>query len=431
MARTGAEPLGVDGHRHADRRAVGAAAAAVRLLPAAVRPGHQPAARRHPRGARHVARRRRIGPEGNLLDAGPGVVPPARRCRSRSSTTTSSPRSSTSTTTATARVHGRHGLAGLYRVAGGGDGAARGARRDLRARSSAAIDRRRPASSCSPTATPTRSGRRSRRCCSPSARAPPPHPREAPARRSGSSSRPATPARCTTWRCCIGYGAGAINPYLALESIEDLIAERRRPRRSRPQEAVKQLHQGARQGRAEGDVEDGHLHGRVLHAARRSSRPSASATTLVDEYFTGTASQLGGIGLDVIAAEVAARHAHGVPDRPDERAAPRASSSAASTSGAARASRTCSTPRPCSSCSTPPAPSRYDIFKEYTALVDDQSAELDDAARAVRASRPGGARPVPIDEVEPVADDRQALLHRRDVATARSRRRRTRPSRSR
>ena len=35
----------------------------------------------------------------------------------------------------------------------------------------------------------------------------------------------ATPARCTTWRCSIGYGAGAINPYLAFESIEDLIAQ--------------------------------------------------------------------------------------------------------------------------------------------------------------------------------------------------------------
>ena len=35
---------------------------------------------------------------------------------------------------------------------------------------------------------------------------------------------------------------------------------------------------------------------------------------LVDEYFTGTVSRLGGIGLDEIAAEVAARHAHGAPE---------------------------------------------------------------------------------------------------------------------
>ena len=50
--RRGAARL--DGHRHAARRAVAAAAAALRLLQAAVRAGHQPAARRHPRGAGDV-----------------------------------------------------------------------------------------------------------------------------------------------------------------------------------------------------------------------------------------------------------------------------------------------------------------------------------------------------------------------------------------
>ncbi len=54
MAKDGIEPLGLDGHRHARRRALGSAPPAVRLLPAAVRPGHQPASRRHPRGAGHL-----------------------------------------------------------------------------------------------------------------------------------------------------------------------------------------------------------------------------------------------------------------------------------------------------------------------------------------------------------------------------------------
>ena len=46
----------LDGDRHPGRGAVHAAATALRLLHAAVRPGHQPAARRHPRGARHLPR---------------------------------------------------------------------------------------------------------------------------------------------------------------------------------------------------------------------------------------------------------------------------------------------------------------------------------------------------------------------------------------
>ena len=44
----------LDGHRHVAGRALGPAAAALRLLQAAVRAGDEPAARRHPRGARHV-----------------------------------------------------------------------------------------------------------------------------------------------------------------------------------------------------------------------------------------------------------------------------------------------------------------------------------------------------------------------------------------
>src|SRR5207248_4706338 len=39
---------------------------------------------------------------------------------------------------------------------------------------------------------------------------------------------------------------------------------------------------------------------------------------LVDEYFTGTVSRLGGVGLDVLAEEVAARHRFAYPDRPEE-----------------------------------------------------------------------------------------------------------------
>ncbi|HAN24460.1 MAG TPA: hypothetical protein DCP95_07800, partial [Microbacterium ginsengisoli] len=35
---------------------------------------------------------------------------------------------------------------------------------------------------------------------------------------------------------------------------------------------------------------------------------------LIDAYFTGTESKLGGIGLDVIAAENAARHAFAYPE---------------------------------------------------------------------------------------------------------------------
>ena len=68
----------LDGHRHPDRGAVGAAAAAVRLLQPAVRPGHQPAARRDPRGARHLAQRHASARRATCSTPSAALLPPGR-----------------------------------------------------------------------------------------------------------------------------------------------------------------------------------------------------------------------------------------------------------------------------------------------------------------------------------------------------------------
>ena len=73
-----------------------------------------------------------------------------------------------------------------------------------------------------------------------------------------------------------GYGAGAINPYLAFESVEDLITQRLHGLGGHdPAQGDQELHQGRGQGRAQGDVEDGHLHRRVVprRAGVRGDRP--------------------------------------------------------------------------------------------------------------------------------------------------------------
>ena len=98
--------------------------------------------------------------------------------------------------------------------------------------------------------------------------------------------------------------------------------------------------------------------------------------SLVDEYFTGTASRIEGIDLDVIATEVAAAPPHRVPRPPRRARAPRAAGRRRVPVAARRASTTSSTPTPCSSCSTRRAAGRYDVFKEYTRLVDNQAKRL-------------------------------------------------------
>ena len=187
----------LDGHRHADRRVVGTAAAAVRLLPAAVRAGHEPAARRDPRGSRH---RRRVGGRsgGQPPPAGPRELPPARpavpdhrqrragqdhprRRRRRIPGAQGTCRQGAvprrrwrRRVAAVARDDLRRGVTG-DRQRRPGDRAVRPQRRrDRRARSRRCCSRRR----CTTTS------------CAPNS-----------ARWSGCSSSAATPARCTTWRC--------------------------------------------------------------------------------------------------------------------------------------------------------------------------------------------------------------------------------------
>ena len=106
-------------------------------------------------------------------------------------------------------------------------------------------------------------------------RAPPPHPRREPDEGRPRSSRPATCARCTTSRC-----SSATAPPRSTRTSPW------RPARTScaagmitgvtPEKAVAQRHQGARQGRAEDHVEDGHLDDLAPTRAPRPSRRSAS-----------------------------------------------------------------------------------------------------------------------------------------------------------
>ena len=119
----------------------------------------------------------------------------------------------------------------------------------------------------------------------------------------------------------IGYGAGAINPYLAFESIEDLIAEGLHGLGDdRPGQGGAELHQGVRQGRAQGDVEDGRLDRRQLHrrADLRGDRPRRRARRRVLHRHRSAASAASGSTRSPRRSPPATPSAH--PTRPEERA---------------------------------------------------------------------------------------------------------------
>ena len=148
----------------------------------------------------------------------------------------------------------------------------------------------------------------------------------------------------------IGYGAAAVNPYLAFESIEDLVASgaiRGIGAEKAIANYIKALSKGVLKVMSKMGIST-----IASYTGAQVFEAFGLAQPLVDEYFGGTPSRLGGVGLDV---DRRRRRRPGTPprtrsSRPRRRTA--ASTSAASTSGAARASCTCSTPRRCSCCST-------------------------------------------------------------------------------
>lgn len=196
----------------------------------------------------------------------------------------------------------------------------------------------------------------------------------------------------------IGYGASAVNPYLAMESCEQLVRSGMITGVT-PEKAVRNVIKALGKGVLKIMSKMG-ISTVSSYAAAQAFEAIGLSADLIEEYFTGTASRLGGVGIDVVAAECAARHAAAYPD--DEaagaherlavggeyqwrRAGPPHLFNPDTVFRLQHATRT----------------RRYDIFREYTKLVDDQAAELM-TLRGLFRFVPSGRPPVPLDEVEPI-----------------------------
>ncbi|HEX3087935.1 MAG TPA: glutamate synthase large subunit, partial [Ilumatobacteraceae bacterium] len=200
----------------------------------------------------------------------------------------------------------------------------------------------------------------------------------------------------------IGYGAGAINPYLAFESIEDMVRENLHGLGGMdPHKAVKNYIKAAGKG--------------VLKVMSKMGVSTVASYTgaqifeaiglgheLVDEYFTGTVSRLGGINLDQLASEVAARHKVAHPPRPAERAH-RKLELGGEYQWRREGEVHLFNPETVFKLQHATRAKRYDIFKQYTALVDDQAKKLA-TLRGLFDLKLGSREAVSIDEVEPVSE---------------------------
>lgn len=112
--------------------------------------------------------------------------------------------------------------------------------------------------------------------------------------------------------CLVGYGAAVVNPYLAMESAEDLCRPGRALAGMEPERAVANLLAALSKGLLKVMSKMG-ISTVASYRGAQVFEALGLSQDVVDRYFTGTRSQLGGVALDVVAAECAARHLEAYP----------------------------------------------------------------------------------------------------------------------
>src|SRR5580692_9563243 len=196
----------------------------------------------------------------------------------------------------------------------------------------------------------------------------------------------------------IGYGAEAVNPYLAFETIAD-IARR---------ELMPPTIDAAR-------AEELYVHALVKGLRKTIARMGISTIqsycsaqifeclgidrAVIDRYFPNTASRIGGIGMDVIAAEAMARHQRAFPDV-------RITPPTLEDRGEYRWRREGElhqwNPEVIGALQHAVKANDEDAFRHYVALADDESRTLKNLRGLFVLEE--APEPVPIDEVEPALD---------------------------
>jgi glutamate synthase (NADPH) large chain len=196
----------------------------------------------------------------------------------------------------------------------------------------------------------------------------------------------------------IGYGAAAVNPYLALESVQDMVRRGELANLSAHKAAtnlIKALGKGLLKIMSKMGVST---------AASYTGAQIFEAIGLGDEVigtcFTGTTSQLGGVGFEVLAGEATRRHARAFPPRGTPPAHRRLE-----IGGEYQWRREGEPhlfgPETVFKLQHATRTRQYEIFKDYTRLVDDSSERLMTLRGLLRIR--GVDAPVPVEEVEPVS----------------------------
>ena len=198
----------------------------------------------------------------------------------------------------------------------------------------------------------------------------------------------------------IGFGAAAINPYLAMESAEDLVRQGVITGIT-PEKAVRNLIKSLGKGVLKVMSKMG-VSTIASYTGAQIFEAIGLSKEVVDEYFVGVTSRLGGVGIDVIAQETIKRHHIAYPPGGEIPGAKRLQ-----IGGEYQWRREGEPhlfdPETVFTLQHATRSKRFDVFKRYTERVDNQSRRLM-TLRGLFDFKKDIRKPIPIEEVEPISE---------------------------
>ena len=197
----------------------------------------------------------------------------------------------------------------------------------------------------------------------------------------------------------VGFGAAAVNPYLAMESAEDLVRQGV-IKGITPEKAVANLIKSLGKGVLKVMSKMG-ISTIASYTGAQVFEAIGLSKEVVDEYFVGLTSRLGGVSLDVIAEETIKRHHIAYPPGGEV-----PGSKKLQIGGEYQWRREGEPhlfdPETVFTLQHSTRAKRYDVFKRYTSRIDNQSKELM-TLRGLFTFKEGVRAPISIDEVESVS----------------------------
>ncbi len=196
----------------------------------------------------------------------------------------------------------------------------------------------------------------------------------------------------------IGYGASAVNPYLAIETLEDMCSRRMTGSEVSFDKALKNYKKAINKGLLKVFSKMG-ISTLQSYKGAQVFEAIGLSQALVDKYFTGTVSRIEGVGLDVLAREARAKHDHAwqpVTDADTELAV------GGNYQYRVGGEYHLLNPLTISKLQHSVRQGSFETFKEYTTLIDDQSRQLCTLRGLMRFRKT--KKPVPLAEVELAAD---------------------------